>query len=191
MNAAAPAATLRPPPGPRSPRTSGEWTVDRVRNLLLWAGATLLALSALAFTAVAWTHLGPTGRASLLVVFTIIAAVGATAARDRLPATSGALTGLAIALALIDWQIVRRAGAAPGLSTTAWWAIGTGVVGAVSVGLGRIAARTTAQRAVAVLLPTSAVLAIAAGASSTSSGALGLSLLAAALAALLSSCTIG
>src|SRR5690242_4910658 len=54
-----------PPPRPalRSPApTVGEWNVERIRNVLLWLGATLLALSALTFTAVAWTHLGPGGR---------------------------------------------------------------------------------------------------------------------------------
>ena len=78
---------------------------------------------------------------------------------SRLPATSGALTGLAIALALIDWQVARRAGAARGLSGAEWWAIGTAVVAAASLALGRVAAPKPAHRAVAVLAPTSAVLA--------------------------------
>jgi hypothetical protein len=191
MNAAQPAAVMpqgSTAPGtastlPTGPRRSGEWDGNQVRDLLLWAGAALLALSALAFTAVAWTHLGPTGRASLLVVVTIIAAAGATAARTRRPATSDALTGLAIALALIDWQVARRAGAAPGLSGAAWWAIGTGVVGLASLGLGRIAARCTAHRAVVLLVPTSAVLTVVAGAPGAWAASLGFSLLAAALVA--------
>ena len=51
-------AVARPAPAPPKP----EWDIDRVRNLLLWTGATLLVLAALAFTAVAWTHLGRAGQ---------------------------------------------------------------------------------------------------------------------------------
>ena len=162
---------------------SGEWDVERVRNLLLWTGATLLALSALAFTAVAWTHLGPGGRALLLVAITVVSALLASGFRRRLPATAGAFTGLTIALALIDWQVARRAGAAPALSTTAWWAIGTAVVAALSAVLGRIASPVPAHRAIAVLVPGSAVLTVAAIANAAWSGALGLAMIAAALVA--------
>jgi hypothetical protein len=144
---------FRPSPAP----SVGEWNVERIRNVLLWLGATLLALSALTFTAVAWTHLGPAGRAVLLIALTALAGAGAVMSRDRRPATSGALTGLAIALALVDWQIVRRAGVAPGMSTTAWWAIGTAFVAAASLAFGRVAAPRPAQRAAVVLLPTAVV----------------------------------
>lgn len=171
----------RPGAGTHTP----EWGVERVRNLLLWTGATLLALSALAFTAVAWTHLGPGGRATLLIAFTVVSAVMASALRSRLPATAGAFTGLTIALALIDWQVVRRAGVAPGMSTKAWWAIGTAAVGGLSAALGRIAAPVPARRAIALLLPVSAVLAIAANASASWGVALELALLAAAIVAVL------
>ena len=166
-------------PAPVQPKP--EWDIDRVRNVLLWTGATLLVLAALAFTAVAWTHLGPTGRAELLVFITLVTAAGAIATRSRLPATSGALTGLSIALALVDWQIGRRAGVAPGLSGAAWWAIGTATIAAASLALGRVAAPVPAHRVVAVLAPASAVLALASSASAAWSAALGLSLLAAAL----------
>ena len=178
---AASAPPLAPAAWPPAARPKAEWNVERVRNVLLWTGATLLALSALAFTAVAWTHLGPVGRAVLLVVITIVCAFGAVAARDRLPATSGALTGLTIALALIDWQIVRRAGIAPGVSGTAWWSIGTAVVSAASLALGRVASPVPARRAVAVLAPVSALLAVASSSTSSWNAALGLSALAALL----------
>ena len=161
------AAAASPAPVPafsfdRSARTGldPEWSVEKVRNLLLWTGAALLALSALAFTAVAWTHLSPGGRAALLVVLTVVSAGTASALRTRLPATAGAFTGLTIALALVDWQIVRRAGVAPGLSTAAWWAIGTAVVGAVAAGLARVAAPVPARRVIVLLIPASAVLVI-------------------------------
>ena len=179
--AAVPAFELRGRP-PSTP-VSGEWDVERVRNLLLWTGATLLALSALAFTAVAWTHLGPGGRALLLVAITVVSALLASGFRRRLPATAGAFTGLTIALALVDWQVARRAGAAPTLSSTAWWAIGTAVVAALSAVLGRIASPVPAHRAIAVLVPGSAVLTVAAIANAAWSGALGLAMIAAALVA--------
>ena len=102
---------------------------------------------------------------------------------ERLPATSGALTGLTIALALIDWQIVRRAGVAPGVSGTAWWSIGTAVVSAAAVALGRVASPVPARRAVAVLAPVSALLAVAASSTSAWNAALGLSAVAALLVA--------
>ncbi len=176
---------FRPFARPGAGTNTAEWGVERVRNLLLWTGATLLALSALAFTAVAWTHLGPGGRAALLIAFTVVSAVMASALRSRLPATAGAFTGLTIALALIDWQVVRRAGVAPGMSTKAWWATGTAVVSGLSAGLGRIAAPVPARRAIALLLPVSAVLAIAANASASWSVALSLAVLAAAMVAAL------
>jgi hypothetical protein len=173
-----------PAPNPARPSHSpmvGEWNVERIRNVLLWLGATLLALSALTFTAVAWTHLGPGGRAVLLIALTALAGSGAVASRDRLPATSGALTGLAIALTLVDWQIVRRAGVAPGMSGAAWWSIGTALVGTASLAFGRIAAPKPAQRASVVLVPVAAVLALGTNAAAAWSFALGMSLLAAAL----------
>jgi hypothetical protein len=178
----APSSPARPTVARPTPvRTKQEWDTDRVRNVLLWTGATLLVFAALAFTAVAWTHLGPAGRAELLVFVTLVAAVGAIATRKRLPATSGALTGLCIALAVVDWQIARRAGVAPGLSGAAWWAIGTATIAAASFALGRVAAPLPAHRAVAVLAPASAVLTLASSASAAWSGALGLSALAAVL----------
>src|SRR5258708_2358723 len=84
----APAASSRATPAaawsarPSSTRDSGEWTVDRIRNLLLWAGVALLALSALAFTAVAWAPPAPARRAWLLLVLPFRAPAGDTAPRD-------------------------------------------------------------------------------------------------------------
>lgn len=126
LRAATEAPTMRheqPTHPPTAVPASAEWNLERVRNVLLWTGVALLAFAALAFTAVAWTHLGSMGRAELLITITLVAAAAAVATSGRLPATSGALTGLTIALALIDWQIARRAGAASGLSGPTWWAI--------------------------------------------------------------------
>ncbi len=179
-----PVPASRPAPfAPPPVRPPAEWTVERVRNFLLWAGAALLALSALAFTAVAWTHLGPVGRATLLVAFTVVAAFGASGSRQHLPATSGALTGLTIALSLVDWQIARRAGVTSDLSGATSWAIGTAVVTLLAYGLSRVASQTPARRAIAMLAPASAVLGLASSTGAPWSIALGLSLLAAALVA--------
>ena len=187
-------APTLPPPRPAAPafrpfdRPTGrgaapEWGIERVRNLLLWTGAALLALSALAFTAVAWTHLSPGGRAALLIALTLFSAASASALRNRLPATAGAFTGLTIALALIDWQVIRRAGVASGWSSAAWWAIGTAAVAVMSAGLGRIAAPAPAHRSIAVLLPVSAVLAVATNARASWSVALELAIVAVAVVA--------
>ena len=173
-----------PAPGwPPAAREKAEWNVERVRNVLLWTGAALLALSALAFTAVAWTHLGPGGRAALLVAITIVCAFGAIASARRLPATSGALTGLTIALALVDWQIGRRAGVAPGVSGTAWWSIGTALVSVLSMALGRVASPVPARRGGRGARAGVGVRAVAATSTSAWHGALGLSVLAALLVA--------
>jgi len=48
------------------------------------------------------------------------------------PATAEAFGGLALALALVDWYAVRRAGVAGSWSASAWWALGTGAGAAVA-----------------------------------------------------------
>src|SRR5262245_15599266 len=105
---------------PRAVATRHEFDSERARNVLLGLGTALLALAALAFTAVAWAHVGDAGRALLLVGATGTTAALAVAARRRLRATSEALTGLAVLLALIDWYALRRAGVAPGTSAATW-----------------------------------------------------------------------
>ena len=144
---ARPAAVVAPPapaPRPAPPRLAPapvEWNADRVRTVLLWVGAALLAASALTFTAVAWSRLGDGGRAALLVAFTGVATTIAIAVRKRLPATAEAFTALTIALAMIDWLALRRAGVASAMSAEAWWAIGSAVIGLLSLALGEVTAR--------------------------------------------------
>lgn len=163
---------------PRSP----EWSVDRVRSVLLWVGAALLAASALTFTAVAWTHLGDAGRALLLVAVTALSVGAALGLARRLPATAEAFTALSIALALIDWQALRRAGASGGISGSAWWAIGAMVVSALAAVIGTAVGERTTRVAVALLLPFSLELAVGTDAGAQWSAALGLALIAAAAA---------
>jgi hypothetical protein len=165
-------------PAPRSP----EWSVDRVRSVLLWVGAALLAASALTFTAVAWTHLGDAGRALLLVAVTALSVGAALVLSRRLPATAEAFTALSIALALIDWQALRRAGVSGGISGSAWWAIGSLVVSALALVLGTAVGERTTRVAVALLLPFSLELTIGTVTGAQWSAALGFALIAGATA---------
>jgi hypothetical protein len=136
-----------------------EWRPGVVRGVLLGLGAALVALAALIFAVVAWVNLGDAGRAGLLGGATLAAVAAAAAARRRLPATAEALGGLALALALVDWYAVRRAGVAGGWSATAWWALGTGAGAAVAAAAGRWLAWQ--RLAAALLAQVSAVLAVA------------------------------
>src|SRR4051812_40091895 len=180
---AAPPASRRPRPAPpRLAPAPVEWNLDRVRTVLLWVGAALLAASALTFTAVAWSRLGDGGRAALLVAFTGISTMIAISARTRLPATAEAFTALTIALALIDWLALRRAGVGAAYSAEAWWAIGSALIGLLSLVLGEFTARRAGRRAAAILLPASLLLIISITAGAAWSAGLGLALLAAAIA---------
>ncbi len=166
----------------RSPFASPEWSVDRVRSLLLWLGAALPAASALTFTAVAWSHLGDGGRALLLIGVTTVSVGSALGLVRRLPATAEAFTALSIALAVIDWLALRRAGIAAGTSGTAWWAIGTLTVSTFAFALGRAVGRRTTRVAIALLVPLSLELVVATVAGAAWSGALLSSLIAGAIA---------
>jgi hypothetical protein len=146
--------------GPRAASAATrEWRPGVVRGVLLGLGAALVALAALIFAVVAWVNLGDAGRAGLLGGATLAAVAAAAAARRRLPATAEALGGLALALALVDWYAVRRAGVAGGWSATAWWALGAGAGAAVAAGAGRWLAWQ--RLAAALLAQVSAVLVVA------------------------------
>ena len=150
-----------PAPGalpPAARRGSGVGT----RALLLWLGAALLGISALTFSALAWSRLGDLGRAVLLLSATTLSAGLAVAARRRLPMTAEAFVGLTVVLALVDVYAVRRTGFGAGLSETVWWALGTAVVLGFAAALGRVTGRRTARFAVAALLSVPAVLLISA-----------------------------
>ena len=177
------AFTPPPPPVPTEGGPRGaEWNVDRVRSVLLWVGAALLAASALTFTAVAWTHLGDSGRAAMLVGFTMVAALLARVTRVRLPATAEAFTALTVALALVDWFALRHAGVGASASGATWWAFGTALVGLGAFVVGSVTAPRTGPVAAASLVPTSALLTIDVFAGAAWSAALALGALAAALA---------
>jgi MFS family permease len=129
-----------------------EWSGARVRGLLLGLGAALLAISALAFTAVAWSRLGEDGRAVLLVAVTAVVTGLALALRRRLPASAEALAGLAVVLSLIDVYALRRAGAG-GMSWEVWWAIGTAAAAGFAAALSRFVGARTTRLAAAILAP--------------------------------------
>ncbi len=164
-----------------APRPPREWRPEVVRGVLLWLGSVLVALAALIFSVVAWIRLGDAGRAGLLAGATLVAAAGTAAARRRLPATGEALGGLALALVLVDWYALHRAGMAGDWPVTAWWALGT----AVGAGLAAGAARwLRVQRlSAAVLAQASAVLVVATVADAPWTVGAGLALVAAASAA--------
>lgn len=179
---AAPPRRESAPPGVAAPRVP-EWSVDRVRGVLLWFGAALLATSALTFTAVAWTRLDDAGRAALLAGATVACVGAVVALRHRLPATAEAFAGLSIALAVIDWYAGRRAGLAAGVSDAASWAFGAALVAAFALALGRVAGARTCRVAVALLAPLSTELLVVTVAGAPWSIALGYALVAAAAAA--------
>lgn len=176
----APPALAVPPAAVSQPGGS-EWTVDRVRSLLLWVGAALLAASALAFTAVAWSHLGDAGRAVLLGAVTGVFTGLAFALRRRLPASAEAFTALAIGMVLIDWHAVHRAGAGAHISGPTWWAWGSLVAAAYAFVLGHAVATRTTRVASAILLPLSAELLVPAVAGAAWSAGLVLATISAAV----------
>lgn len=175
--------TLAPPAAPQP-----EWSGARVRALLLWLGAALLAISALTFTAVAWSMLGEGGRALLLLGATAGVTALALLARRRLPMTAEAFAGLAIILSLVDVYAARRAGLAgwigtPEMSWQVWWAIGTAVAAGFAAALGLAVAQRTTRFAVAALLPVTPELLALRIADTEWAGALALAVLAAVILA--------
>jgi hypothetical protein len=139
-----------PQPAGTSP-TPVRWRPERVRDTLLGLGATLLALAALAFAFVAWSRVGDAGRGAILLGFTLVSAAVTVAVRARLRATAEALAALTLALVLVDWYALRRAGVGAGTDGVAWWALGTALVATLGVAagqrLGLHAARTGAAAA--------------------------------------------
>jgi hypothetical protein len=155
-----------------------EWRPAVVRGLLLGLGSVLVALAALIFAAVTWVRLDDRGRAGLLAAATLAAWSVAAAARRRLPATGEALGGLALALLLVDWYALRRAGVGGSLSTAAWWALGSATAAAVAATAGR---RLPLQRpAAAVLAQVSGLLLVVELAAAPWTVAAGLAVVAAA-----------
>jgi hypothetical protein len=144
-----------PPPAPPAlSRRARVWRAESVRDLLLWLGSSLVAVAAVTFAALTWSHLGDVGRAGLLLTLTALVACGAAAAVRRLPATADVLGALAVALVLVDWLAASRSGLGAGHTTAVWWAWGTA---------GDAVLATVASRWLRTAKVAGALLAVAAG----------------------------
>ena len=141
-----------PPAQPIAPPRA-EWSGARVRALLLGLGAALLGVSALTFTAVAWSLLGDGGRALLLLAATAAVTALALALRRRLPVTAEAFAGLAVALVLVDVFAARRAGLGRDVPCDLWWAFGVIAAAGFAAVLGLVVGRRSMTFAVAALFP--------------------------------------
>lgn len=122
----------------RQDTRGAEWRADVVRDVLLWLGGALLAIAALTFAAFAWQRLDDAGRAAMLAGATVLAGFAATGLRERLTATAEVFAALTLALLMIDWLALRRAGVGAGLDLPTWWAIGTLVAGGAALAAGRM-----------------------------------------------------
>lgn len=166
------------PAGPVPAPTFADWRPERVRDVLLWLGAALLALSAITFTIVAWARLDAAGRAGLLLGVTALTGGVAIALRQRLRATAEALSGLTLALALVDWYALRRSGVGSGVPVETWWAFGTALVAGIGFAGARGLDLRSARLAAALLALTSGAFTVAATADAAWTGAVGIALVA-------------
>jgi hypothetical protein len=143
-----PAPSAGGPDGPAL-RWPFEWRVETVRDVLLVLGSILLALAALTFSVLAWRRLGDSGRAAILLAATALAVAASALLHRRLPQTAEAMSGVAIAMVLVDWFALRRAGVASGWSAGWGGALGTGLTAAACAGAARV---QTVPRVAAALL---------------------------------------
>ncbi|WP_369134295.1 DUF2157 domain-containing protein [Modestobacter sp. I12A-02662] len=147
-----------PPPRPHRPRLSPQ-------QVLLGLGALLVVAGALAFVAVAWTRLGMTFQALVMLAVTAAAcAASAWAARRGLRATEEALAAAGAALLAVDLGAAHALGllGADAVPLRLWTALSCAVVAAAAGGLHRVTRSTTtwplvcllaAQPVAALLLP--------------------------------------
>ena len=117
----APSRQLVERPDDRSPRVAPE----RVRDVLLWVGATLLVISAFSLSAVILARraggdgpslITPMRIAVLLMVFAAATVAVSWRLRRRLPATGGVLTVVAFGLFMASWYALRRGGVGEGVA---------------------------------------------------------------------------
>jgi hypothetical protein len=109
--ATGPAATANwqsPVPPPRQ-----EWTPHRIQNTLLGLGALLLTVAGIVFAAVTYDRLGAGGRATVLVVLTLLAGAAVPRLKARgLDATAETLAVVTLALSALDAYGLRTLGLA-------------------------------------------------------------------------------
>ena len=117
-------ASPRGPDGEAVSAGLARWRPERIRDTLLWLGATLLVFSALTFAVVTWTRLAPEARAAVLGGITVVAGSSAVILRLRLRATAEAVMALTGALLLVDWYAIAKTSIGAGVSVPGWWALG-------------------------------------------------------------------
>ena len=166
---------------PTSPPASPEWTPRRVQNTLLSLGGLLLAVAALVFAAVTYDRLGAGGRAAVLLALTTLAGLAAPQALRRgLTATAETLTGVALALAVLDAYGLRKLGLAGDSDPLLYAAGSAAVLCAISVAYARLVPVRLAGGAAVVLAQLPVPLLLAAYEPSPATTSLWLAALAAA-----------
>ncbi len=137
-------------------RQGNEWRPEVVSDVLVWLGATLLALAALTFVAVAFTRLSSSGRTVLMGTSALVPFGLALLLRRRLPHTAEAVFVLSVVFAGIAGGTSRHIGGAPHVSGLAWLAVSAAVAalftGAVGQWIGFASARALAAIATVVSL---------------------------------------
>jgi hypothetical protein len=118
--------------GPVQPRRP-EAQPQSVQNTLLTLGALLLAIAGIVFAAVTYRHLGPVGRALILLLLTAAAAWAPARLKDRgLTASAEALAAVAIVLGALDAWVLQRAGVADGANGLSYAAGATALLALVT-----------------------------------------------------------
>ncbi|MCW2715525.1 MAG: hypothetical protein JWN88_2572, partial [Frankiales bacterium] len=140
------------PPPSTVPQPRAEWTPKRVQNLLLGLGGLLLAIAALVFTAVTYDRLGAGGRATVLVVLTLLAATAAPTVLARgLSATAETAGAVALVLAGLDAYGLRTLGLGTDADPVTYTAVSAGVLAVAALVYARFVPLRTARRAGVVL----------------------------------------
>ena len=133
----------------------------QAQNTLLLLGALLLAGAGIVFAAVTYRQLGPGGRALILLLVTVIAAMVPQRLLKRgLSASAEALSAVALVLAVLDAWALRRAGLAESSNGLSYAAVASGLLAAASgayavavpLRVARISAVLLAQLPVALVL---------------------------------------
>ncbi len=111
--------------------------------ILLWIGAALLGLSAVAFVSLEWRALGANGRFGLLVVAMTFTALLANGLGRRLRATADALAVLAVVLVGVAGSLVHQTSWGSAASALTLTTVTSVVAGAFAVALSRRSLRVT------------------------------------------------
>jgi hypothetical protein len=157
---------MRPPPSAQGPQTwqrpARESKPQSVQNTLLVLGALLLALAGVVFTAVTYRHLGVVGRAAVLLALTGAAAWAPRWLLTRsLSASAEALGAVAVVMAVLDANALRRAGFGDNLDERTYLAVSLAVVAILTASYAAVVPLRITRIATAVIaqLPTLFVLA--------------------------------